>query len=307
MNHFLTVGTQVLVLFLLMLVGYFCNKGKILSKEGNKRISDLVVIVVTPCVIIKSFQREFNPEMMKLLLVALLVAVVSHIVMILLAGLCIRNPDEKRNRVLRFGTVFSNAGFIALPLQEALLGASGVFFGAAYLVVFNIFLWSWGIYHMSGDKSTITPKKILLSPGIIGVAIGMLIFLTSYQLPEVISVTIGHVAALNVPLPMMVVGYYLAETNMIEALKDGSCYLCMLLRLILFPLLGMGIMYLIGVPKDILVTMVISLSAPVGATTTMFSEKFDLDTSRSVQLVSVTTLLSMLTMPLIVGLAQTIL
>lgn len=306
MNKFIVVASQVAVLFLLMLVGVICNKAKLLTKEANKRISDLVVIIVAPCVIIKSFIREFDPKMLKLLGIALLIAFLSHAVMILLSYLLIKDKDASRRKVMVFGSVFSNAGFVALPLQEALLGADGVFFGAAYLVVFNILLWSWGVSHMSGDKGKMTFSKILFSPGIIGIVVGMIIFIFSLKIPEVINTTLTHIAALNTPLPMIVVGYYLAQTDFKKAIKDYKSYICMFLRLILFPLLALFIFYICGVDKNMLVAMIIAISSPVGATATMFSEKFSKDTVLSVQLVSVTTLLSMITMPFIVGLAQTL-
>ncbi len=302
--NFLTVGEQVLVLFLLIATGFLCNKGKMLTKEANKRISDLVVIVVAPCVIIKSFLREFNPNMLKMLLLALLIAAAAHAVMYLLAVCLIRDKDEQRRRVLQFGAIFSNAGFIALPLQEALLGPDGVFFGAAYLVMFNIFAWSLGVCMMTGDKSKITVKKILFSPGIIGVVVGMILFVTSCPLPSFITATLTHISNLNTPLPMIVVGYYLAETNLVKTLKDKNSYLCAGVRLVLFPLLALGLMYVCGVRGAMLTSMVISLSAPVAAMTTMFSEKFGADTILSVQLVSLTTLFSLITMPVIVAISQ---
>ena len=304
--NFLKVGEQVLVLFLLIAVGFLCNKGKLLTKEANKRISDLVVIVVVPCVIIKSFLREFNPQMLTQLLLALFVAALSHIAMIFLCRLFIRDKDEQRRRVLQFGAMFSNAGFMAIPLQEALLGANGVFFGAAYLVMFYIFSWSWGVFLMTGDRSKITVKKVLVTPGVIGVVLGMILFVSSVKLPNVITTTLTHISNLNTPLPMIVVGYYLAESNLLEALKDKGNYICTGLRLILFPLLTLGILYLCGIRGDILMSMVIAISAPVAAMTTMFSEKFGANTILSVQLVSLSTVLSLITMPVIVALAQMI-
>ena len=306
LENFFRVGEQVLVLFLLILVGFLCNKAKLLSKEANKRISDLVVIVVAPCVIVKSFLREFNPDMLKLLLLALLIAAMSHVVMIFLCGLLIRDKDEQRRKVLQFGAMFSNAGFMAIPLQEAILGSDGVFFGAAYLVMFYIFSWSWGVFLMTGDRSKITLKKVLVTPGVIGVVIGMILFVSSVKLPNVITTALGHISNLNTPLPMIVVGYYLAESNLIEALKDKGNYFCMGLRLILFPLLTLGILYLCGIRGAVLMSMVIAISAPVAAMTTMFSEKFGADTILSVQLVSLSTLFSMVTMPIIVALSQMI-
>lgn len=306
MSNFLTVGSQVLILFLLMLIGFACNKTKILNEEANKRISDLVVILVTPCVIIQSFQREFDERLLFQICVALLISLIVHLAMILAVHIIFKSQPDKSRRVLKFASVFSNAGFIALPLQSALLGADGVLMGAAYLVVFNIMLWSYGITLMSGDKTMITPKKLLFSPGIIGVVIGMIVFIFSIKIPQVISSTIGYMAALNVPLPMIVVGYYLAKTNVLEVFRDIQSIKCIFVRLIVFPVVTLALLYMCGVRGTMLCSMVIAMSAPVGATTTMFSEKFDADTQLSVKLISLSTLLSIITMPIIVGVTQTI-
>lgn len=306
MNSFLTVGSQVVILFLLIMIGFVCNKNKMLNKEVNKKISDIVVIIVTPCVIIQSFQREFRTDLLKQLLTALAAAVVLHIIMIIISGIFMNDSDESRERIYRFGAVFSNAGFMALPLQNALLGEDGVFFGAAYIAIFNIVLWSYGIVEMSGDKTLITPRKVFLSPGIIGVLIGAVIFVFSLKIPAVISSAMSYMAALNVPLPMMIVGYYLGDTNIAQALKDIKSYKCLFLRLMIFPVLALGLLYLCGIRGTLLSALIIAASAPIGATTTMFSEKFGRDTELSVRLVSLSTLLSMLTMPLIIGITQLI-
>lgn len=287
-----------------MTIGYYCNKSRKLSKEANKCISDVVTTIVVPCVIIQSFEREFDPSMFQRLLAAFVAAIAAHACMIIAVHFLIRTKNDKRSRVLRFASVFSNAGFMSIPLQSALLGNDGVFCGAAYVVVFNIAIWSYGIVEMSGDKSYITPKKLLVSPGIIGVVVGMILFLCSIRLPMVVQSTIGYVASLNVPLPMFLIGYYLADTNIIDALKDRSVYICLGLRLLVFPLLGLGIMYLLGFRGVGLIAIVIALSAPVGATISMFAEKFDADTEYSAKLVSISTLLSIITMPVVVGIAQ---
>lgn len=306
MNSFLTVGEQVLILFLLMVVGFVCNKAKILSKEANKRISDLVVILVAPCVIIQSFERDYDAKLLWGIGISVIIAAVIHILMIAISHFVFAKESDIQRRVLRFGAVFSNAGFVALPLQSALLGAEGTLYGASYLVVFNIVLWSYGIYEMSGDKANITAGKIILSPGIVSVTVGIILFLFSVKLPNAVNSAIGYIAALNVPLPMIIVGYYIAETNIFDALKDLKCVKCMFMRLIVFPFLSFLVLYLCGVRGIMLSAAVIATSAPVGATTTMFSERFGADTSLSAKLVSVSTLISTVTMPVIIGLAQTV-
>ena len=306
LTNFLTVAEQVVVLFLLIGVGALCAKTGIIKEVAIKSCSDLVLIVVTPCVIIQSFQRPFDAAMLKGLGLACLIALSIHIVTILLAHLLLHDPVAARERVLRVGAVLSNAGFMSLPLQNALLGEDGVFYGAAYVAIFNLILWSYGLVEMSGSRQNLSPRKLILTPGVLSLAIGLMLFLVRITLPTVLASPMGHLAALNTPLPMLIIGFYLADTDLKAALRDWRSYAAIGLRLLVVPLTALGILYLCGVRGTLLVSMIIAASAPVAASTTMFATKYDCDTGLSVNLVSLSTLLSLITMPLIVALAQVI-
>lgn len=303
-ESFFEVAQQVLILFLLVAVGFACGKVKLFHQIAVKGITDFVLIIVIPCVIIQSFQRPFNSQMLLGLGIAAAAAIAAHLLGILLAHLTVHDKNQARERVLRFSVVFSNAGFMAIPLQQAILGEDGIFYGAAYIAIFNLMLWSYGLVTMSGDRESLSPKKLLLNPGLIAIAVGLALFLSSVTLPEVLAAPIGHLAALNTPLPMIIVGFYLADTHLLDALKDKKVYWCIFLRLIAVPLLSLGGLLLCGVRDTLLVSVVIAASAPVAAAATMFSTKFDQDVELSVNLVSISTILSILTMPLIVSLAQ---
>ncbi len=303
-ESFLEVAQQVLILFVLVAVGFVCGKGKLFQESAAKGITNFVLTIVVPCVIVQSFQRPFDPGMLAGLGIAAAAAVAAHLLGILLAHLTLRDRNRARERVLRFSVVFSNAGFMAIPLQQALLGEDGVFYGAAYIAVFNMVLWSYGLVSMSGNKEDISPKKLLLNPGLLSVAVGLAFFLGSITLPEVLAVPVGHLAALNTPLPMVIVGFYLADARLLSALKDGKVYWSLFLRLIVVPLLTLGGLLLCGVRDVLLISIVIAASAPVAAAATMFSAKFGQDVELSVNLVSLSTLLSIATMPLVVSLAQ---
>lgn len=306
LTNFLTVAEQVVVLFLLIGVGALCAKTGIIKEVAIKSCSDLVLIVVTPCVIIQSFQRPFDAAMLKGLGLACLIALSIHIVTILLAHLLLHDPVAARERVLRVGAVLSNAGFMSLPLQNALLGEDGVFYGAAYVAIFNLILWSYGLVEMSGSRQNLSPRKLILNPGVLSLAIGLMLFLARITLPTVLASPMGHLAALNTPLPMLIIGFYLADTDLKAALRDWRSYAAIGLRLLVVPLTALGILYLCGVRGTLLVSMIIAASAPVAASTTMFATKYDCDTGLSVNLVSLSTLLSLITMPLIVAMAQVI-
>jgi predicted permease len=302
-DSFIIVFKQVFILFFLILIGFICGKVGFFKESAAKAMSDLVLYLATPCVIIAAFQREFNPAFLLNLGIAALCAGLIYVVSILLCKCIFRGEKNGEQRVLEFGTVFSNCGFMALPLQVAVLGQDGAFYGAGFLVAFNIFFWTYGVKTMAGQGFKITPKKLLLNPGLIGVALGVLLFVCSISLPELLSSPIGYIGNLNTPLPMIVIGFYLAKANLKRTFKCGKAYVSFLLRLVVIPLLALLVMSLCGVPQTVKVAVVIAASAPVAAGTTMFSAKYNADTELSVSLVSASTLLSIITMPVIVALA----
>ena len=195
---------------------------------------------------------------------------------------------------------------MAIPLQKALLGEEGVFYGAAYVAVFNLVLWSYGVLAMSGERKNLSSRKLLINPGVIGLAAGLLLFFSGLRLPAFLEAPVGHLASLNTPLPMLIVGFYLADADLKSALRDRRLLLSMGLRLLAVPLLTLGILYLFGMRGTLLTSCVIAASAPAAAATTMFATRYEKDTRLSVNLVAMSTLFSMLTMPLVVGLAQAV-
>ncbi|MEG1820249.1 MAG: AEC family transporter, partial [Oscillospiraceae bacterium] len=162
----------------------------------------------------------------------------------------------------------------------------------------------YGLFLMSGKKSEISAKKLLINPGIIGVTAGLLLALLSIKLPAIIAQPVSYLAALNTPLPMIIIGFYIAQLDFKVILSDCKKYLAIILRLVAIPLVAIGIMMIFGVHGKLLVVCAIASSAPPAAMTTMFSTKFNRDTKLSAELVSISTLISMITMPLIVGFAQ---
>lgn len=302
LEDLLTIAQNVLTLFLLIAVGAVCAKTRLLNEETVKGCANLVLYIATPCVIIKSCIRTFEKTMLRGFLISAAVAVVTHLMLILLARLCIRDGDTSRRRVLRFATVFSNAGYMAIPLQQAILGDEGVFYGAAYLIVFNILLWTYGVAEMSGQKGSTSPRALLLNPGIIAVVVGLTLFLFSIPVPPLVTDAVGHLAALNTPLPMLIVGYYMTKTNLRQALRDKMSYLCIALRLGIAPLLALGAMLLCGVRGTVLLSCMICISTPVATATTMFAARYDRNPELSVNLVSLSTLLAIVTMPVLIAL-----
>lgn len=303
-SSFFDVGQQVLVLFILIAVGALLTKLGFITEKGSASMTDVVLYAVTPCVIVNAFQREYRPELLGGLLVTLLCAFLVMLCSVLLAELLYRKKDISRAAVLKFSLVFSNCGFMALPLQEAVLGQDGVFYGAAYIAVFNIFMWTYGLLTMSRRAELKAALKAVVNPGIIGTAVGVLLFVFSVELPTVVISPIRFLAALNTPVPMLVIGYHLMHSDLRRILRDRGAYFAMAMRLILLPAAALGAMYLAHVESTVAVAVTIAVSSPVAAFTTMMSSKYGRDTELSAGIVSASALFSLVTMPLIVGAAK---
>ncbi|MBR1440786.1 MAG: AEC family transporter [Lachnospiraceae bacterium] len=301
LESFGIVGTQVLILFILIALGFALGKGKMLNDGGVKCINDIVIYVVNPCLIISAFQRQFETALLHGFINALIGGVIAHTVSLALAILVFRKQEEARRKVLRFASVFSNCGFMGIPLLNALLGDEGVFYGAAYLVVFNLVIWSYGQYIMAKGAKGFETKKIILNPGVIAVIIGLFFFFTSTALPEIILSPVNYLAGLNTPVPMLIIGYTMSKFRFRDLLGGLDEIKSYLVRLVASPLIVLAILFAIGMRGNVLIAVITLASAPTAALTTMFAIKYGCDEQLSARLVSTSTLLSVVTMTLIVG------
>lgn len=306
LENFIMIAQQVLVLFILIAVGFACGKKGILTDASSKKITDIVLYVVTPCVMISAFQRDSSMELLGSILITALCAAAIIAATIFIAKLVFHDKNESRKKVLQFSAIFSNCGFMSLPLQKAILGDDGWFYGSIFVAVFNVIVWTYGLVMMSGDKKQLSIKKLAFNPGIVGVIVALIIFVLGIKLPYIVSQPIDYLAVLNTPLPMLVIGFYLSQADFKKAFTDAGAYLAMLVRLVVVPLLSMAVMWLLGVDKTIIIACVIASAAPTAATTTMFAAKYDRDVELSVSVVASTTLVSIITMPLVVALAESI-
>ena len=304
LESFTIVGTQVLILFIMIGLGFFGGKKKFITQEGVRSINDILLYFVTPCVIIDAFQRTYDPKLLKNLLLSMLASLISHLLCYALGFLFVRSKDMAKRKVLRFTVVYSNCGFMALPLIEALLGSEGVFYGAGYLAVFNIMVWSFGQYSMGKGQEGFENKKAVLNPGVLSVVVGLIFFFTSTALPEVIGSPIAYIADLNTPLPMLIIGYTISKLDFSEIFHLTSEWIALLLRLIVAPGLLLVILYFAGYRGTLLMSSIVSAATPVAAISVMFSIKFRVDETMASKLVAISSLFSVFTMTIVIGIAK---
>lgn len=302
MENLLIVSGQVAILFALMAVGFACQKAKFLTERGIGDVVSLLIYVINPCLIVNAFNRRFDPAMMNGLLIALALGVATHLVLILLVRFVFRGGELSSQVVLKMSAVFSNAGFMGIPLEQAILGPEGVFYGVAYVAVFNLFIWSWGV-GLCADGRIRLDRKMFLNPGMYAILGGLAIFLLPFDLPQAATRTLESIAAMNTPLAMILIGYYLGGARFAAVFRLPAAYVAVAFRLIVAPLLLIGALWFLrhDLSRTLMLALVIPASAPVAAMTSMFAARYDRDVDLSAALVSVTTLLSIITMPVLIA------
>ena len=299
------VSIQVIIIFFLMAIGFIFTKTGKLSEKGIKEITNIVLTIVTPCVLINSYQQKtFNADLAKELIFAAAISLVVQIFAILLGMLVFKKDSKEHFRINIFCTAYSNCGFMAIPLLQATLGDNGVFYGSAYLAVFSILSWTHGIYLMSGNKKEISFKNLIKNPGVIGVVVALFLFVFNIKLPLVVGNTVGYIADLNTPLAMIVLGTYLVQIKPKDFIQDKDIYLSMLTRLLIVPLAGILISLIVPIDSSIKMAVLIPAACPAATVSALFASKYNKDADYACEVVSISTLLSVITIPVIIIIAN---
>lgn len=292
------VLNQAIIMFILILVGALCFKLKLLSKESVSQISGLVLKVVNPIVILMAYQREFRPDLVKNLGLTFVLSVLAYVVAMLVAYLLIHEKEGRETVIERFSCIYSNCGFMGIPLVQAMFDYEGVFYLTAFLTIFNALVWSHGVMQMSGEKSLKSLGKVLRSPAIIAIALGMILFFARITLPPVIAETFKEIGSLNSPLAMIVAGATIVQTDLLKVFKKPRIFYICFLKLLLVPVLIILAFKLFAFDKTIEMTVLAAAAAPSAAICTMQCLNYHRNASYASELFGVTTLFSIGTMPL---------
>ncbi|MBU7563797.1 AEC family transporter [Pediococcus ethanolidurans] len=296
-----TIFSQTAIMFLLMMVGYICYRVKILDRRGSKQISDLVIYVANPALLVNSFAGHFPTSQLHYAGYTLVLLGVIYIVTILGAYFMFPHHQELN----QFAMVFANVGFIGIPLAKQVLGNASVFYMSLFVGVTNFIIWTYGLYLISQDKQNIAIKKLIVNPAIIALFLGLFLALTHIQLSHIIGTTISDLSNMNLPLVMVALGCYLAEGDVKRALRSIDLYKATLSRLVIAPLLTLLI--LMFVPNQLLVlkmTLLLGQATPVGVLMAVFSKTYGKDYLYSTAVVGISTLFSLVTIPCMIWVAQ---
>lgn len=301
LNDVKVVSGSVFTLFLMMAVGFFLAKKKLLTQEGQNQLTTLLLKVVAPCIMIGSLQIDRTPETMESMAASLAAFVGTYALCGAVIWFMYRTQPVDTGGSLRFGTMFGNVGFMGLPLITSILGEEMAIYCVLSLVVFSVSNWTYGIAVM-GEKVSL--KRVVLNPGVIGMVIAVTLFLLQIRLPAPIVTAMNDLGDLNTPLAMVVIGAQMAGTDIVATFKDRRLYLAAVVKLIVMPLVVLAVLLPFRANSVILLTTVILAGCPTAGSTSMFAQMFGKDTATAARMVTLSTLLSILTLPAIALIAQ---
>ncbi len=299
--------SQIVLMFILMLVGLLTNKLGFMHGQTSTDLTNILLYIVSPCLIIKAFEQSFSADRLQMLGRVILGIVISYVLMIIITQLVFKRvADANLRRIMRYGSVYSNAGFMGIPLTSALFGSTGVFFAVASLAAFNIFSWTHGISLFTGRQGNRRDnlKQIILNPNIIAIILGLLLFVTSFQLPKLANSAISYVSSINTPLSMIVIGNSLADVKLNRTTLDRRLGWVLLLRNLLFPYLMIVVLELLGISGIPLFTTVLMGACPVAGLVVLFTLKVHGNPGPAVTLMSLSTILAAVSIPLVFALVS---
>ena len=292
---------QVAELFILIGLGALGAKTGLLRPEGKQTLSNLLVNLVVPAMIINSYRMEFSAEILHNLMAAFALSTLSILLGLIITLLFTARSRDSRTPIFRFACVFSNAGYMGLPLISALFGSEGLLYASAFFTMFNLLLWTVGYSMVSGSSD---PKKVAQSllhcPAIYAIVVGLVLYLLQIPLPDLIVQPMELLGDMNTPLSMLITGMLIASGDLHRTLTDQHIWKLTVVRMLFIPVLTIAAFAALGLFRYGMVTQVILLleCCPAAAITSVFAVQFGHDEQFAAGCVVLTTLLSILTLPL---------
>ena len=302
---YLLVLKQLITMFWIALAGFIFAKIFKVEESQQKFVSKILLYLINPFMVVKSFNLEFDADKLVQLAFVFVVALIIHVIMILIGFF------SSKEQVDRLAICFTNCGFIGIPLIRGVFGDAGVFYLMGYLVVFNITIWTYGYYIMSGS---INLKKIVTNPNIIAVIIGIAIFCSPWTLPEFIASPVTMIGDTNTAVSMLLIGILLASFKP----ADGKLYALKIVKVSMFrhvvcALVNIGILFIVwklfpnvADCRILLFVVLICSMCPAATTIPGFAVIFNRDETYASLIVSFTSVLCMAFLPAFVALAELI-
>lgn len=300
---------QIVLMFCLMLIGVLINKLKFMHSQTSSDLTNVLLYIVSPCLIVNAFEQPYSGNRIKQFLLAVVGVFLLYIIEIIIAKLVFgRLQDKNLRRITQYGSIYSNAGFMGIPLISSLFGSEGVFYAVVSLAAFNIFSWTQGVSLFQdkeqGNVEKTDWREVLLNPNIIAIFVGIIIFVFSIKIPGIPNQVIKYVGSINTPLSMIVIGNSLANIKFSREMLNKEIGLTIILRNLLFPIIGIFLLKLVGVSGIAFYTTIVMAACPAAGLVVLFTLQAEGDAAPAISLMSLSTILSLITIPLVFALGN---
>lgn len=295
---------QTIIMFMLILVGVLCSKLKIISSSANRELSKFVLQIVNPVVIFTSYQTEIHDNLVKNLLISFGLSFVVFAVMIGAVYILIPKKEGRETEIERFSSIYSNCGFMGIPLANAMFGMEGVFYLTAFITTFNLIAWTHGIILLTGERDMKKVIKVFYSPTVISIILGLASFFLQIRLPELPAKVMEYIAQLNTPMAMLVSGVSMAETHIFKMIKKADIYRVCLIKLIILPVILSVLLSFVPVDEKVGLTILVAASAPPAAMCTLQCLNNGKNYLYASEIFTAGTIFSVLTLPVIVKFSE---
>jgi predicted permease len=290
--------TSLLTIALIIALGWFIAKRGWIDERTNKVLINLLLTVVWPCALINSFPGEFSMESLNSFLYGVGGGFLVLVIMILVSRLLFAKKRHPKNYFeYQFAFIFNNASFLGFPLVSTIYGQAGLVPYAGFILVFNLALFGYGVMLFREKFSWGDVGRTFLNPCVIAVILGLLLFIFSLKLPSFIDSAVNYTGAMMTPMSLICIGYMLSRVKIFRALRRRILVLTCLAQLILDPLITFIVLKLINVPIDALHVLVLIQALPTATSLGLFAQKHRGNPGNAPQLVAISTVLSVVTLP----------
>lgn len=300
----------VLALFVMLIVGYIARKVNIINDNVSKALSTIVIKVGQPFMIVGAMIKiEYSAERLKNGFIVLGLGIAFHAVLAVVAFFAVfkyKNINERK--ICEFASIFGNCGFIGFPLVESILGAEGLFYASFFIVSFNLFTWTWGIIILARGREDIkiNPKSMILNYGTLPCIIGLVLFVSRLPIPGFVATSVSYLGSICTPISMLITGALIATVPIKDLFCDLKVYSACGIKLIIAPALMTLLTWAFGFNMIYVLFMAVVFAMPTATATVMFAELYEIEKKKAAVTCGLSSLLSMLTMPLIMGCIQAI-
>ncbi len=298
-NFYLSLG----VIGIIVILGFALGKLKLISEGTNKQLINLLLSVFMPASLFMAFPSEYSPNLLNLFFSGLLAGFVVMVSLIAVSRLVFNRMLFKKGlaSTAQFAFIFNNATFLGYPIISATFGEEGVVPYCGFIIAFNLALFSYGVWLFEKRLSKRFFKETLTNPNIIAVIFGMMVFLLQVEIPGTLTSSLKYISGATTPLSLICIGFMLSRAKIKETIKKWRLFIIALVQLLIAPIVTFFLLKLLRFPDEVITICTLIQALPTATSLGLFAEKYGGNIDEASELVVISTLSSIVTLPFIVA------